>query len=571
MPSQEDYLDQLLKGITENEPEETNLADTSDLTSTESFETSGDFNLTEEAPVKVSAKMPSEEVEEDFGMSEEEIEQLLQETRMEGTQEKQAKETNGEDDLMQLLEGADDGDLQDIHDMLQKSDNNEAVDEDLIALLQDIPDEVNAEDYDDSPKENDGLENGELTKKQKRALEKKRQKEEKAAAKQAEKEAKQAAKEAKKAAKGKGKAVEEAAQEPANASAEEQPVEADMSALDELLGLDGQAPASADSVENAFEKEVDAQKGDTAKKGFFAKILDFLTEEEEEEEPVRGTEDIPLSDENRVILEELDQEESAKKGKKAKKSKKAKKDKKAKNSQNVDEEGDEAEDEEKPKKAAKPKKEKKPKEQSTESPANKISVKKVMPIAVLGISVLLAILILVNLGGDFTVKQVARKAFYQEDYETCYQELYGRNLNETEQVMFGKSESILHIRLWMREYELFVEEGAETEALDVLIQSVNDYAELYDYASQWNAETMVGEVYEQMLGILQGKYGLTESQALEIAAEPDDVEYTKKVLAVAEGNGYGSWDTTSSQTFEVLPDMLPPEEKFPENNGGQSK
>ena len=68
-----------------------------------------------------------------------------------------------------------------------------------------------------------------------------------------------------------------------------------------------------------------------------------------------------------------------------------------------------------------------------------------------------------------------------------------------------------------------------------------------------------------MLGILQSKYGLTEAQALEIAAEPDDVQYTLKVMDVVEGKGM------KAEVFEPvnLPDMLPEEKLFPENNGGR--
>jgi len=123
----------------------------------------------------------------------------------------------------------------------------------------------------------------------------------------------------------------------------------------------------------------------------------------------------------------------------------------------------------------------------------------------------------------------------------------------------------------MREYEIFAKEDSQAEALDVLIQTVYDYANLYAYASKWNAGEEVAAVYAQMLGILQDKYNLTENEALEIAAEPDDVEYTKLVTAIAGGEKYVSDGKTSDkpEKIEDLPDMLPEEKKFPENNGGQ--
>ena len=574
--------------------------------------------------------------DEDDSMSEEEIDRILKKNRM-ADPEIRYNSPKEEEDLMSLLgEVADNSDdLQDIQEMLRKSDNNEALDESVLEQ----PDESDAllteEEVPAFFPEEDSAENAEsgLTQKQRKALQRKNEKAEKAAQKKAAREAKKAEKlalkEAKKAQKVQKKqkqqtdaAIEDTAEGDAEGSMEssldaligddladgmetamidagkkeesvqsipvhsDEPVEVDMSDLDELLGLT-KASDDADAllIEEFADRGVtesgigdadadlpEKDSGAREKKGIFSRLLDFLTEEEEEEEPAGGTEDVPLSDENRNILNEMDRED--KKGKK-KKGKKPKKDKKAGKS------ADEAEEEEdgegggakggaskgrkkKPKKEPKPKK---VKEKEPENPRNRLSLKKIMPVAAAGVSLLLVLILLINLGGDFTVKRQAKKAFYEEDYETCYQSLYGKKLNESEQVMFGKSESILRIRLWMREYELFAEEGSEVEALDVLIQAVNDYGRLYEYALQWNADGDISVIYGRMLGILNEKYGLTESQALEIAAEQDDVEYTKKVTAVANGLVYENRDAESKPPVD-LPDMLPEEKQFPENNGG---
>jgi hypothetical protein len=655
MASQEDYLDELLKGLADSVPEMEDLPEMPDATDMpgitempevtdmpeitdipETTDTPETTEIPEHAEMSEITDMPdlSEAFEmtpqeEESGMSEEEIDRLLQANQQGDAPEKQSSVGNGEDDLMSLLENADDSDLLDIHDMLQKSDNNEAVDEDVIALLQGISDDAKDSSAAEGLEQAEGLPEmedlNEMSEREKRAQEKKRLKEEKAAAKKAAKEAKKAEKLAKKAAKQQENKSENAVEssEPQNSEeksiddflesldeftpegskdgstaettdnlilketetgdlqetpdgsvtgAAENPAETEMDDIEELLGIANKMENSGESADEETDGiENIAEETPKAKKGFFARIIDLLTEEDEEdEETEKGTEDIPLSDENRNILEELDQEEKDKKGKKGKKPKKSQKDKKAKDAKGDEGDGEDEEtgDDKKSKKGAKPKKEKKPKEKEPVAPGNRISIKKLAPVALICLSILLAILILVNLGGDFTVKQEAKKAFYQEDYETCYQNLYGRSLNETEQVMLGKSESVLRIRLWMREYELFVEEGSETEALDILIQAVNDYAALYDYAAQWNAESLISETYEQMLSILSDKYGLTESQALEIAAEPDDVEYTRKVTDVAEGRGYASSETEDVPLEVQLPDMLPEEQQFPENNGG---
>ena len=128
----------------------------------------------------------------------------------------------------------------------------------------------------------------------------------------------------------------------------------------------------------------------------------------------------------------------------------------------------------------------------------------------------------------------------------------------------GKTESILRKRLWTREYELLVEEGAEVEALDSLIQSVSDYPSLYETAQQWNAGSEVQAEYAEILRILSEKYNLTQDQVQEIAAVPGDVEYTIIVTAVAQGTDYEEWKTQQNQlaeeeAAEPLPDELPEE------------
>ncbi len=188
-----------------------------------------------------------------------------------------------------------------------------------------------------------------------------------------------------------------------------------------------------------------------------------------------------------------------------------------------------------------------------------------LPIVLLGASVGAVIIIFVNISVDYADKSVAKNAYQQGDYEACFQNLYGKKLNDEEALMYGKSESILYIRLWHRKYEMFVEEGNEVRALDSLIQTVNDYPALYEYAYQWNAVNEVNEVYSEMLTILSEKYGLNEAEALAIAAEKSDKEYTKIVTALANGLSYGSWNNTDisqEPTEDKLPNELPEESEM---------
>lgn len=496
-----------------------------------------------------------------------------------GTVGSDGKEVSDDEDLTALLAGTEDNDLQDIQDMLQKSDNGEAVDDSILSLQQDIPDEA-AKVLSDENGDSDGVPADGRAEK---ASQRRKLKEEKKEAKRLAKEAKKAAKAAKKKA---GKAGEEAAGDQPLKETWTAAEETDSEAADLLGGSEIMEVASDDDILSSLmsefpegddgdltaslEKLEEAEEND--KKGLFTRVLDFFTEEDEEE-----NEDIQLSDENQAIIEEMDKEKGKgkKKGKKSRKNKKGKDTGKKGDAAGENEEGEE-ENSGKGKKAKKSKKQKKEKneknengeekepKQVDENSGKKLSKKRIILIALVCFTVMIVIIIGTNLSGDYSTKKAGKDAYYEGDYQTCYQNLYGRTLNESEQVMYNKSECILRIRLWMREYEIFTEEGSEVEALDSLIQSVNDYPELYNYAVQWNSGAEVGEIYAQMVAILSEKYHLTEEQAREIAAEPDDITYTRKVTAIAQGEAFGSWDKPEqpeNAAAEIpLTDMLPEEE-----------
>ena len=561
-------------------------------------------------------------------MTEEEIEKLLVSNDESVSEDflQSSDEDLSDEDVLKMLEESDDSELQEIQELLTKSDRNEAVDDLFVEASQDVPGEetevVGLAEND----RKDTAENKKMSAREKKELAraKRQEKKEQAAARKAEK---KAAKEAAKAARKKGAIPE---QSPENQVRAEEPelsedfeAEPDMAVLDSIISeaggekmsqageedllfdggekdpvlaelediIDnavGPEPEAEESAEEAPEGEddlglgldglfgdgdvdaallegegasdfpdfleVDSAEADAfipernksagqeekGKKPLLSKLMDFLSEEDPEEE----NEDIRLSQENEGILKDLDKEKGGKGsgGKKGKAKTKPKKEK--------------------------PKKEKPPKE-STGTPGKKISFKRVLPILLIGVSLGVLLFVFVNAAAEYTDKKTARTAYYEGDYRTCYTNLFGKDLTESESIMFGKSESILYIRLWMREYEMFVEEGSEVKALDSLIQTVNSYPELYEYAERFNAGPDVAADYATILNILESKYGLTESQAREIAAERSDVQYTRIVTAIAGGKTYDNWDAPekpvtpeNTDADDGMSDPLPEEEEL---------
>ncbi len=520
-------------------------------------------------------------IEDTANMSEDDIEKLLQAGQEEASGEVEKQEE-------QVLEGLDgtDEELAAFLDNITEENDISNINEDLSALGTDALLEGalssamagEAVDSDDSLKKNEKQLQREAKKEAKKAAKD---------AKKAEKEAKKAEKMAKKAEKkGKGnnnKEVEadvveiDGTEEHLSEVFDLESVTADVpmedsaavmeAALDDIVSMDflnelmgeekpiaNTESASADSLAQVIE---DKNKSSKEKKGLFARIVDFLTEEDEEEE----NEELKLSAENKKILKDMEKEKKKnRKGKKAKKGKEADQSEENAEQSEEDKEGqDKNKKGKKAKKEKKPKKEKEPKLVAAEgNNGKKLPKKPIVVISLMCVTIAAVIVVFSNLTADYSMKKNGRVAYYNGDYLACYQNLSGKKLNESEQVMFCKSEAILTIRTWLREYEILAKEN-NLEALDSLIQSVHNYPTLYEYSAQGNAKEDVAAIYSQLLSVLSEKYQLTEEQAIEIANTEDDIQYTKKVMAIVNGEGYGSWNRQENTKPQPLQHELPEE------------
>ncbi len=669
MPSQEEYLDSLLKDLSTNEESSETSEDLKDdfehlddmpENVERVFQDLNDAEPELEIPDEIADLDDKDDIDDNdnpLEMTEDEIEALLsanknqQNDTYEDTSQNQTQETNPEsdetDDLLNMLENSDEEDLSDIHTMLQKSDNNEAVDDSILDLLQNFENEDDSiPDMNAEEEMNLLLGENDSKKKKGKSLFKRRHDVKNRKTKDVELEDKQSdieneetedigttnsklenKRKNKKGLFGKKKVDPENTDESKKGinSIEKEPIEEevlgqdidnileddsdgleavvldDIDDLDNLGTLDldtkqdiegidddllkalseddlfsedndllpeEETPSKSqetDSHEKIAEAEIEKiQNTQKKKQSLASKIINMFTEEDEEQ-PEES--EIILSEENINILKELDSDKKKKK-KKDKKSNKKETSETAKSEDDLDEE---EKDKKKEKKKKKPKKQKAPKLREAYSSEKKLSKKRVFLVMMVCFSIGLVILVINSITGDYVIKRTAKTAFYEEDYQTCYQNLYGQNLNETEEVMFYKSESILRIRIWLREYEIFAEEGSELRALDSLIQSVAGYPILLDFSTQWNASLEVSEVYQEILAILSNKYHLSEEQAKEIAGASNDVEYTKMVMTIIAGGEFGSWnniydmeeeitDTDFNENAGTLVDPLPEEE-----------
>ncbi len=310
------------------------------------------------------------------------------------------------------------------------------------------------------------------------------------------------------------------------------------------------------SIFSFFKKKKEENAEETPKKeSKLAKILAFLTAEEEEPEseddgllnatdlnPTEGAgassegfEDVP--GENKEILEEMDKEGEEEGGKKKKKKKK----KKGKGDKGKEAEGEEGEEgEEGAAKEKKPKKEKKERKPlvldiDTGKPLSKRNVKL---IGVLAATLLVCILLICKFIPGMLINSSARKAYYVGDYETTYNTFFGEKLSESDQILFDRSTIILKMLHKYDAFQAYMNMNMRVEALDQLLQGVSNYEEWLFVAESTGATEEFNQAYTKVVGALSMTFGLTEEDAKKVLSLPTDLEYSLMCESIANHTDY---------------------------------
>ena len=358
-------------------------------------------------------------------------------------------------------------------------------------------------------------------------------------------------------------------------SAENEPVALEMDSLDEIdfeqveRDIELAFSEGTNSRESSSEVEKDKNqkknkkdKSEKSKKkekkeggkkgGFLSKLFSLLMEEVPDEDEDKGTEEINLSEENKKILEQLDEEEEQKikvkeKKEKNEKSKKDKKDKKEKKPKK----------EKKVKKEKKPKKEKKVKEKEPYIPEKKIPKKKVIVTYVFAGSILALILLVETLVPSMITLGSARSAFDKGEYYEAYKGFYGQKLSEEDEVKFQAATVIMRMQSNLDGYYNYMEMNDEIMAIHSLLEGVHIKFEAMIKAEEFGVLSQVSAVYDKILEILNKDYRITEEEALELIEEKSDAVYTRKLEAIAEGREYTGGNITLNKE-----DMLPEEEEI---------
>lgn len=311
------------------------------------------------------------------------------------------------------------------------------------------------------------------------------------------------------------------------------------------IGTEQEETASETETEDKGEEE---QKPKEKKQGFFARLFHALTQEEEDVENI--------SEENKEILNELEEEDKKNGKKKEKKGKKGDKKKKGKEAEGEDEEAEENAEADGKKK--KPKKEKKPKEEKPKEKTVKVLSKRKLIVLIAFCATILGSIILLSVFlPEYADKKSARNAYNAGDYEEVYTLLYGRNLNSGDLLIFNRAKTIRKMERRIESYENNLAMSRELEALDSLLKGVECYQTLSE-ADEFGVRKEVDVLYQQICSILDGNYGITAEEAIEISAY-DSETYTKRLYSAVYGTSFAGLADGAAEG-DVSSEEVSPEE-----------
>lgn len=364
-------------------------------------------------------------------------------------------------------------------------------------------------------------------------------------------------------------------------------------AAEETVNPENEKKVTGEEKKKKKEKITKEKKEKPAKEkkdgeNFFKKIISAFFEDEDDMEQgdvIRVKSDIhkadmPLSGENEEILTELMNEDMLA-GKKDKK-KKNKKKTGANAGSNNQEESEDEEIKTDPKEKAKLEKKKKKDEKKAAKKKEKekkaeedraflkaqpsISTKRAMTAFLFAFSILAVILLVYHFVPDALDKAGARKAFYAKNYYEAYELLQGKELSDSDTILLNKVTYILKLQRKLDSYNNYVKMGKETEALNALVEGVGIYEKNYTYAKALSVDEVCDAIYNEILIILNGKYGIDENMAKEILSSDTEKEYTLRLMYALEGKTWS--DTKKAEEEKPMEDVLPEEKDFLE---GQMK
>lgn len=334
---------------------------------------------------------------------------------------------------------------------------------------------------------------------------------------------------------------------------------------EDFLSLEQHDATEIEETESSDIDKIKKKKGKQKREkkenrpGLFSKLFTALSQEVEEPEEIKHifaeeTARVIAKQgavENEKILKEMEKESSSKKKKDKNTKEKKIKEKKVK--------------------------EKRVKEKSiseSQPPIKKLPRKKVILIGFLCFSLGVIITLIAFIFPYYSDIKNARAEFEQQNYEKTYELLRGRKLNEEEQLMYDKSVVLLKAERKYDSYQNYMLLGMKLEALNALIQGVRITEVLSDTAARLGVQEEFDAIRNKIISELELAFAVSLEQAQEWLQIEDNQIYSRELDGYVNGTSSGEnpEGTTIQQNIQKeTPVIIGEEEEFAPTDEGNSE
>lgn len=123
----------------------------------------------------------------------------------------------------------------------------------------------------------------------------------------------------------------------------------------------------------------------------------------------------------------------------------------------------------------------------------------------------------------------AQTNFDHQNYEEAYEEIYGLNLKEADQVIYDKIMTVMYVNKQLNSFESYYTIEKYPEALDSLLKGLRKYDKHILQAQELGIDKHLVSIKDKILVELKEKFDINEEDAIKINSIENQMEYSIEV------------------------------------------
>ena len=144
----------------------------------------------------------------------------------------------------------------------------------------------------------------------------------------------------------------------------------------------------------------------------------------------------------------------------------------------------------------------------------------------------------------------AQSYFDKGDYSRSYNELLGVDIKESDQLLYQKVVTVMHVYKQLEAYDAYYKESKYPEALDALLKGIREYEKYMPDAVELDVTSNLESIKAQIVTEMETEFGITEDMAKEINQITDCAEYSRRVYDLAQ-NVAGNMQISAADVLSV--------------------